>query len=358
MATLTESSVIARKVIRYSLYSFIVFMVLRFTIFTSIDLYKKYFPEKPKATLAFGKLPKLPFPIRETPKDFVYTLELPQAALPIFPELATVYFMPPFQRNINALEDARRKAVAFNFGRQEKQVAETIPNIYVFQSPKEPSNFTINIVTGIFSIGYNFDGNPQVLSQVPPTADGAYTRLSAALGGAGIYPEDFKNVPAITKFIKIENGQFNEVTSLSEANLTKVNLFRKNYGEKEDIPAVTPNFPDSNVWFMFTGKSQNAVVGEYHYFPIDTQRIATYPLKTADTAWSELSSGNAFVANMGNPQTNNVTIRKVYLAYYDPGQYTSFYQPVVVFEGENSFAAYVPAVPDDYYGAEIKNSGN
>jgi hypothetical protein len=358
MASLTESSVISRKIIRYSLYGFILVLILRFTILTSIDLYHKYFPEKPKATLAFGKLPKLPYPQKDTPTDISYTLELPQGKLPLFENLGYVYFMPPFQRNINALEEAREKARVFRFSPQEKQVAETIPNVYVFQSPSEPSNFTINIITGIFSIGYNFDSNPQAVSGIPPTSAEITGRVTGILSSANIFPEDFNQGPTHSNFLKIENGEFVEVTSLSEANLVRVDLFRNGYGIKGDIPAVTANFPNSNVWFMYAGGSKNPVVGEYHYFPVDKNRTATYPLKTAEQAWQELTGGKAFIANRGNVQIKNMIIRKVYMAYYDAGQYASFYQPIVVFEGENDFAAYVPAVANDYYGAEAKSSGN
>jgi hypothetical protein len=44
------------------------------------------------------------------------------------------------------------------------------------------------------------------------------------------------------------------------------------------------------------------------------------------------------------------TVRKIYLAYYDAGVYTEFYQPVFVFEGDKDFVGYVPAVTTDYYG--------
>ncbi len=352
MATLTESSVSARKIIRYSLYAFVLFLFFRFLTLTAVDLYHKYFPQKPEATLAFGKLPSLPFPQREAPTGLSYSLELPQGSLPVFQELVEVYFMPPFQRNINALEDARQKATAFSFQPQEKQVAETIPNVYVFQHLREPTNFTINIVTGIFSIGYNFDGNPQVLTGIPPAAATASINLSTVLTSANVFPADLKNGTNLTRFFKVEGGQFIEVSSLSEASLTRVDIARKGYGKQGNIPPVGPNFPDSNVWFMLAGGSKNPVVGEYHYFPVDQARLATYPIKTSEEAWKELTAGRAFIANPGNADKTKV-IRRVYLAYYDAGQYTPFYQPVIAFEGDGGFAAYVPAVVSDYYGGAL-----
>jgi len=40
----------------------------------------------------------------------------------------------------------------------------------------------------------------------------------------------------------------------------------------------------------------------------------------------------------------------VYLAYYDAGVPTDYYQPIIVFEGDQDFLAYVPAIASEYYG--------
>ena len=52
---------------------------------------------------------------------------------------------------------------------------------------------------------------------------------------------------------------------------------------------------------------------------------------------------------MGQSESGQVVIREVYLAYYDAGEQVEFYQPVIVFAGDNNFIAYVPAVTADYY---------
>ena len=105
---------------------------------------------------------------------------------------------------------------------------------------------------------------------------------------------------------------------------------------------------------MVTGESsgpKQVIAGEYHYFPVDEGKFSTYPIKTSQIAWDELSAGGAFVASPGgNSEGGAVTLRRVYLAYYDAGGYTEFFQPIVVFEGDNGFVAYVPAVTADYIG--------
>jgi hypothetical protein len=40
------------------------------------------------------------------------------------------------------------------------------------------------------------------------------------------------------------------------------------------------------------------------------------------------------------------------MAYYDPDVLSQYFQPIVVFEGDGGFVAYVPAVTAEYYGTE------
>ena len=92
------------------------------------------------------------------------------------------------------------------------------------------------------------------------------------------------------------------------------------------------------------------MAGENLYFPVDKAKFATYPLKSSSQAFEELKNSQAYIASIGQNLGGLVSIRKVYLAYYDAGFPVDFYQPIIVFEGDKNFMAYVPAVISDYYG--------
>ena len=62
-------------------------------------------------------------------------------------------------------------------------------------------------------------------------------------------------------------------------------------------------------------------------------------------AWEYLQTGKGYVAKRTTP---NVTIRKISLAYYESNEPQEFLQPVYVFEGDNGFVAYVPAIKSEY----------
>ncbi len=350
MASLTEISIISRKIIRYSIYTVILIIIARFSINIGGKIYKILFPPKPEPpTVSFGKLSAMPFP--ERPKyDFKYKLELPEGKLPIFPDRAEVYKMPKPQSNIKVLDNAKTKAQSLGFDPNGRLLDEKIPNVYIFSKKGLPSSLTMNIITGLFSISYNLEDDPLVLRDIPPSAEAAIAQALNFLNAGGLLNDDLRNGKPTHLYLKVEGGKFIPAVSLSDAQITKVNIFRKAYGKDGNLVAVTPKMPQANIWFIISGgRGKQIIAGEYHYYPVDKNNPATYPIITSDQAWEELTKNNAFIANPGENPDGNITIRKVYLGYYDPGQYSEYYQPVVVFEGDNDFYAYVPAVTSEYY---------
>lgn len=350
MASLTDTSILARKLIRYSIYAVILLIVGRYALRGGAALYRRIFPKPPPPpTVSFGKLPGLPFPERKDVPTFLYVLETPDGKLPAVPDQGVVYFMPPLTTQIRSLEIAQDKARALGFNPNAKPILENIPSIYLFQKAGgAPSTLIMNIVTGTFSINYDTTANPGILNGTPPNEDNALARVQGVLSNAGLLTQDLSTGRNIFEFSKVEGGKFVPAVSLSEANITKVNIFRKSFGETK-IPSVSSNGTEANVWFLLATGGE-IIAAEYHYFPIDESKFSTYPLKTAEKAWDDLKAGKAFIANAGENQEGKMAIRRVYLGYYDAGQYTEFYQPVIIFEGDNNFLAYVPAVTEEYYG--------
>jgi hypothetical protein len=352
MASLTEASILTRKIIRYGLYLLIIVIVGRFLWWAGTSLYARLNPpEPPKPTAAFGKLPKLPFPEDPSKKleNVTYTLQTTDGALPTFPELVAIYQMPEPQSNLQGLEAAKQKAQSLGFSQDGKLSIDKVPNIYRFDKIGKPSHLTMNIITGVFSISYDVASDPTVLGQQPPAPSQAVSQAQGYLTRAGSDAEDLVG-PTTTEFLRAEKGNFVQASSLSEADVTKINIFRKNYGPKEEYPAVTANMPEANVWLMLSGRTNEVLAAEFHYFPVDSTKSGTYSIKTAQQAWDQLKEGKGYIANPGQRSTTEVIVRKVYLGYYDAGQYTPYYQPVVVFEGDGGFFGYVPAVVDDFYG--------
>lgn len=329
MTSLTRVSIVARKIIRYGTYLLIFGIILRFLIIFGADLYGKLNPTgPPDPTVPFGQLSELPFPIKETPESLNYELILPDTDPPEFPSQAYVYVMPKIQTNIRVLDDAKNKAARLGFNANGEELVESV---YVFEHDEEPSRLTMNIVNGIFSISYDVRANLSILGRLPPSPEDAEKDLSALLTRASTKPEDLTG-PVTNVFLKINDSGFSKAISQSDADIIKVNFFRKDY--EEDMPSMTPDATEANVWFYLGGSGDRGtppvIGGEFHYYPIDEKKKGTYPIKTFQEAWDELVGGKGYIANFGN-NSSNIIIRRVYLAYYDAGQYTPHLQPIVVF---------------------------
>lgn len=347
MATLTEASIMSRKGVRYTIYAIISLVILRMLIMTGVSIYKKIFPPPPEAaSIAFGKLTKIPFPDKKK-HTLSFSLETPEGGIPQFPLLSKVFFMPKTASNLLSLDVAKDKVQRLGFSPEPQQITESV---YKFFHKSSPSTIEINIITGAFSISYELNVDPTPLAVRPPQPEIGSTAVKSFLSSASLYPADFTG-EADHKYLKTQGGAFVPALSLSDANIVRIDLFRKSYDE---LPAVTATPKEGNIWFMVSGikeRGKEVIAGEYRYFPVDETQVATYPIKSGDAVWQEFISGNYYPASLGTTVENDsIKIRKIYLAYYDSGIYNEFYQPVYVFEGDKDFVGYIPAVTTDYYG--------
>ncbi len=349
MTNLTKIAINARKSIRYGIYGIIFILIGKVILDASVGIYLKVFPPAPAApTVKFGKLTKIPFPTNNITAKLTYTLETPEGGLPTnIPAQSKVYFMPKISANLLALDAAKEKAKSLNFTSDAEQVSDIL---YKFRNPEFPTALEMNIITGTFSISYDLSADRGPIESRPPVAEVAASEFRASLSSANVLPDDLSG-PTTHDFLKLSGGQLVTALSLSESDLVKINLFRKSY---DNLPSMTGNPNEANVWALIggsTNKDQQIIASEYHYHPVDESQFSTYPIKNPTQAFSELQTGQPFIADLGvNKDGANLKIRRIYLAYFDPEETSDFYQPVYVFEGDNGFTAYVPAVKTDYYG--------
>jgi hypothetical protein len=346
MLSLTKISIISRKIIRYSIFAIIFIIIARSSIKTSIKIYRHLYPEPPPPpTVKFNKLPELPFPETKASEGLTFVLETPSGELPVFNTQAKVYFMPKLSSYFGSLDQAKDKVKKLGF---VDAFAES-ETLYRFNSPRVPAELKVNIVTGIFSLSYNLSSDASPLEKRPPPPEIATSKIKSFLNTADLFPDDLTG-PTKPEYIKVENQQLIGAISLSDADLVKINFFRKSY---EDLPSMTVNPDQGNVWFIVSGSSEKEkeiVAGEFRHFPVEESNSSTYPIKSSQLSWEELQQGKAYIAKLGNNENKNIIIRRIYLAYLDPQTPTDFFQPIIVFEGDGGFVAYVPAVTSDYYG--------
>lgn len=346
--SLSQTAFWTRLIIKWGAIAILILTVGKFAWGIGIGIYESFFPPPPPPpTVLFGKLPPINFSEKkpvEAPIEL--KLELPEGDLPKTPGALPVYVINKSSAFLGALDDARKISNLLRFTRDEEALS---PSIYRFRAERTEATLEMNIITHAFSISSNLWEDQELLALLAPETPTAAAAVRSFLSTASLFPSDFTEGRTKTTLIKNQDGNLAVASSRSEAQFTRVDLFRKNYNE---FPLVTSQLGAGNIWFIVSGTTDPArgiIAGEYHYFPIDEGQTSTYPLKTSQNAWEELREGRAALVSLPS-SGGEVVIRRVYLAYYDPSEYQEFLQPVFVFEGDNGFTAYVPAVTDQYYG--------
>lgn len=347
--TLTETAYYTRKTIKYSIFFALFLIVARLSWEVGFGIYRRFFPEPPPPpTVTFGKLPKLPFGDKKDTSGFTFNLQTPTGEFPKFPTTLNVYFMPQRTASFLDLDEATKLARLLGFSGKVSSLKQTI---YRFEKDDEPASIDMNIVNKTFSLNYNLAATTELLSFRPRSTDEALRKVTSFLSQASLFPDDLEQGEKTFAFLKPQGRELIEAASLSEANFVRVNLFRANY---DNLAVLTPNKKVANAWFVVgadRSASPKIIGGEYHYFLVDKGNSSTYPVKTGEAAWEELKNGRGFIIS-ASEGTKDITIRKIYLAYYDSGEPQGFLQPIIVFEGDSDFAAYLPAVTDQYYGGD------
>ena len=347
MATLTETAYWTRKIIKFGAISLVALVVLRTTFKIGRNIWRQLHPPPPPPpTVSFGKLPKLVFPEENLPLEktkISFKLETIQGGLPKLTQVGKVYFMPQRGPNLLALDRANALAQKIGFRGQPEALSDTL---YRWVSQTTPTTtLEMNINNLNFHLVYDYNQDQEVLtSKNLPNNQQAAQEAKNFLVSNGLLEEDLANGTAEFEYLRFGTPQPIPALSLSEADLVRVNLFRANL---DDLKIFPPNPKKSLISFLFSGartSGKRIVEINYTYFPIEKEIFGTYPLKPITQAWNELQSSQGYIANLGQNENGQITIRQVYLAFYDSSSPQHYLQPIYVFEGDKEFFGYVPAV--------------
>lgn len=347
MATLTQTAQVTRRVLKIGTILLVAFIIFRITWSVGKTVWRKIRPPPPPPpTLAFNKLPKLEFP-GDPPPELNYRLETIQGSLPKLAEIGRVYFMPQKAPNLLALDRAKEKARKMGFASQPEKINGTT---YRWTNPSTPpTTLEMDINLGNFHLRYQFEDDQELLTQKNlPTNEVAAQEAKRFLQTNDLLTDDLATGSAEFDYLKYTPPTLSPVSSLSEADFVRVNLFRAGISGLEILP---PNPKKALISFLFSGDrqpSRRIIEVNYTYYSIDRNISATYPLKLINDAWQELQAGNSYLANLGQNEDSKIIIRKVYLAYYDSEEPQAFLQPVYVFEGDHNFFGYVSAMAPEW----------
>jgi hypothetical protein len=343
MATLTETAFYARKTIKWAVFALIGLTILRILFGAALDAFQRAFPTPPlKPNHGFGKLPAISFPQVASPSgQLTFTLQTVTGDISEASDAAKVYFMPKNRINLLSLSKSQQFASKLAFTSTPRQMSDTK---YRWLDLKNPlRSLEIDIVSNHFLLKYAYTHDLALFSEKNiPTSAAAINEAFIFLQNLGLNQTDLDMARAKVTYLKLVGDTLEPTTSQSQANAVKVHFFRKDY---DGFPTVTDSPKEAHVTIILSSNrssDKRVLQVDFAYWPIDTRTVAIYKLKTAQEAWSEVTAGKAYYASL--PQAPTVPITNVYLAYYDSRLPQFYMQPVFVFEGENDFVVYVPAV--------------
>lgn len=344
MATLTEISFYSRQAIKWGFIGIVVVTVAPFIYRGAKALYRRFNPVPPPApTVRYGKLPLLNFPKDSGGVSPVFRLETISGALPKLADIGNVYLVGINKSRILELE--RMKARARSLGFTQDPIKEN-DHIYRFLHPQMPARLTVNLISGgfVYSLDYLNDMT-QFIPVGLPTDEQAGQQAKQFFSTLGALPEDLaQGVVEAEYLIATFSGEMVQSPSYSEANFVRVDIFR---ADRDKVKFVTSGGETAPVNILFSGnvdKNKDIVSANYQYSMIVGNDASTYPLKTTDQAWAELTQGLGYIPK----PMPMATVRNAYVAYYESDGPQDFIQPVIVFEGDGGFLGYVQAVDSKF----------
>jgi hypothetical protein len=318
----------------------ILFIVLKFLLFIK-ELVLPSAPPPP--TVTFGKLPKPYFP-DGIKKDFTYEVDTISGNLPSLSLSEKVYKMEQNGPDILAVEKASKKVSTLGFNSKPQQISDFVYK-WTNSSPPE-QNIILNIKLSEFNLSSSY------LKYEGSMKNKNFTDKSEPINAAtgflktlGLYPEDIDEDKTKVEFLTLDGGAINPTTRIINSNIANVYFFQKS---QDDLPIVYPQGSNSSMKLTIgSGTLMGKVLDANFSHQNILDESATYPIKTAQEALEDLKNGKGYVAAQSGDDTK-VLIKNVYTALYSEGRLQEYLTPVIVFEGNNGFLAYVPAIKDEW----------
>jgi hypothetical protein len=328
--TLTQAAALTKKGILY-LIALILAGFLTWTLFkVGTQIYLTLRPPVEKPEMKFGALTKIQFPESTiSSSGFTYSVDTNTGDLPTKDIIIKVYFIPRNGVSLLAPERAQKNALKLGYIQGPEVLSS---NLYKFTDSN--SGFvTIDLTTGNFHL------------QRQPVSKTKDAGTSTEILNQSKLVSDFKSYLSGKDYLTadLSNGRTSVIfngSSSAEAETADVSIWP---ADIDNLSVVTPVYKTALVRAT-VGKedlTDKFLKVDYTYWAIDKNTFSTYPLKTTKEAFEDLKKGQGYVSYA--PNSKQISISSVNLAYYQSEDYTSYLQPVFVFEGPN-FAALVPAI--------------
>lgn len=341
MLTLSQAKILTKKTLTWGGVALLAIFIATYVVRTGLSIKKRLEPP-PAPTVLFGKLPKIEFPQKESPKNVSYKIDTLTGMLPGLPSQQDVFEIERPKPDLLAFNRARQKAAAVGFVSSPIALSQDTYK-WVQAIGGVQKELVINIFSGNFTLESNYLTNQNIASeQALLSKDVAAAKAQEFLNSLSSFSSNLDIEKTQTKPFSIENKELAPTTSLSEAQVIEVDYFLKDVNK---TPVFYPTRDSSLVRiYVARGQGEPQVVKADFYNP-QISSSSTYPLKTSEEALAELKAGKAYVLSYPKNE-DKITIKEIGLGYYTDKEQAHL-MPIIVFVGED-FLAYVSAVRDEW----------
>lgn len=352
--TLTELSYYSRRFLPIAAIGFFA-LIFFFLVIRLLLMAPKRSAQPTVYNTLFGKLPPLkpthPFAY---PNDISFTLDNIEGRPTTATNSAQIFFLPKKNTRFGYSQTISLMAKSFGFNTDEVKHTLKDSETAVFEDSEK--KLTINIADFNFDFKLNYEAQPTLFDTASfPDESVIKDRAKEFLRLIDKYPEELSQGSQNLIYLHYNptTQGFDVVDTSAQANVVEVDFFRPDI---DSFPVVTPKYFTAQNFVVMVFKDDNykVIKAQVKFFNKDTQTVGIYPVKTGDQAWQELLHKKGFIVSPG-ATSYPITIRKMFMGYYDPEIYQPYLQPVYVFLGDNNFAAYVPAISDEYSDAQSAN---
>lgn len=342
MTTLHKTTAFTKKILKWSAIAtasiIVLFVILR--VGTQI---KEYFFPTPllPPTVKFGKLPSLKFPDNTISRTFTYRLNTLSGQLPTLPTQINVNKIVKPQPSLLALEKAKEQVAKIDFNSSPVRIQDAL---YQWSNQDTLSKkLLLDIASLNFSLSSDFVFDQDVLSAKNlPNENEAIEKAKNFFQNID-FPQDIDTEKTKATLLSIEGQELVPATSFSKTQIIRVDFFQKDI---DSLSIYYPNPQNSIMYVLIAADVSQPQVVEAKFFHHNINEIsATYPIKTAEEAFLELKNKKAYIASYFGSEAN-ITIKNISLGYYLEDKEQNYLLPIIVFEGNNGFFAYVEALRD------------
>ena len=348
--TLTEATHFGRLFVKYG-GLFIVFLIVGRIFLKSFIAFWKAVnpPPPPPPTVGFGRLPAIPFSfqsVENQPQS--YRLETASGTTASFGDRAKVFLMLRSTPNLLADQRAREVAAIYNFIFEPEVIGS---NTYRWRKSQPlETKLEMNIFNNDFKMTSNYLSKPELLAdnKLPDDFE-AIQLVKNFFKKSDLLPRDIATAAGEIVYLKSLGGELQPAVSYSDADFLQVDLNRIPVDNLHRM--YGPEGYKGSIHAIISGGLQSSndsiVEVEFSYQEVDYQQMETYPVRSSQEALRALQAGKGYIASFKEDQTE-VIIRRVSLGYYQSDQEQDYLQPIYVFEGDNGFLGYVPAISTEY----------